>query len=106
MRTEIDLSNPMRILFPGMYARVSLDTELHRDALTLPVSAVMTDANGSFVFVVDQGRITRRVVTTGLTQGATVEISDGLAESDEVALNAQGTPPPGTTVRTASRDAS
>lgn len=106
MRTEIDLRNPMRVLFPGMYARVSLDTELHRDALTLPVSAVMTDPNGSFIYVVDQGRITRRAVSTGLTQGTTVEISDGLAEGDEVAINAQAAPPPGTMVRASGRDAS
>jgi len=98
MRTEIDLSNPDGILYPGMYARVSLETELHQNVLTLPAAAVLSDVNGSFVVVVQDGRIQRQPVTTGLAEGGTVEIRAGLSETAEVVAVAQGAPPPGSLV--------
>jgi RND family efflux transporter MFP subunit len=104
MRTEIDLPNPRGMLFPGMYARVTLETEARRDVLTLPVSAVLNDANGSFVYVVDQNRIRRQAIMTGLTEGTAVEITEGLSEGTDVVMVGQGAPPAGTAVNANSRD--
>jgi RND family efflux transporter MFP subunit len=104
MRTEIDLANPRGVLFPGMYARVTLETEARRDVLTLPASAVLNDANGSFVYIVEQDRIRRQVIMTGLTEGTAVEITEGLPEGADVVMVGQGAPPAGTIVNAISRD--
>jgi RND family efflux transporter MFP subunit len=103
MRTEIDLPNPKGVLYPGMYARVSLETDVRRGVLTLPPTSVLTDANGAFVYVVDQGRVRRQTIMTGLVEGTAVEINGGLPEDAEVVVIAQGAPPPGTIVRTVGR---
>jgi len=79
MRTEIDVPNPGGRLYPGMYAQVSLETELHQNAMTLPVSSVGTDPNGKFVYVVQQGRIVRQPIQIGMTEGGMVEVLSGVA---------------------------
>ena len=102
MRTEIDVPNPGGLLYPGMYAQVSLETELHQHALTLPASAVGTDPNGSFVYVVTQGRIVRQTVKTGIAEAGMIEVVSGLMDGLDVLQSIQGAPSPGTSVRTTS----
>ena len=101
MRTEIDVPNPGGRLYPGMYAQVSLETELHQNVLTLPVSSVGTDPGGKFVYAVQQGRIVRRPVQIGMTEGGMVEVLGGVDGNMEVAMVVQGAPPPGTAVKAA-----
>lgn len=99
MRTEIDVPNPGGLLYPGMYAQVSLETELHQNVHTLPVSSVGTDPNGKFVYAVQQGRIVRQPIQTGMMEGGMVEVLGGIADNMDVAMVVQGAPPPGTMVK-------
>jgi RND family efflux transporter MFP subunit len=99
MRTEIDVPNPGGVLYPGMYAQVSLETERHENALTLLVSSVGTDPNGKFVDVVRQGEIVRQPVQIGMTEGGMVEVLSGLADNADVVTLVQGAPSPGTIVK-------
>jgi RND family efflux transporter MFP subunit len=100
MRTEIDVPNPGGRLYPGMYAQVSLETELHQNALTLPVSSVGTDPNGRFVYTAQQGRIVRQPVQVGMAEGGMVEVLSGVSDNTDVTMVVQGAPPPGTIVKT------
>jgi RND family efflux transporter MFP subunit len=99
MRTEIDIPNPGGLLYPGMYAQVSLETENHRNALTLPVSSVGTDPNGKFVYAVQQGRIVRQPIQIGMTEDGIVEVLSGLADNADVAMSIQSAPPLGAAVK-------
>lgn len=100
MRTEIDLPNPDESLYPGMYAQVSLETNKHPGVLTVPASAVGSDTNGTFVYVVRDGRVEQQPIKTGLVEGGQAEIVDGLREGADVVTVAKGAPAPGTVVRT------
>jgi len=104
MRTEIDLPNPARALYPGMYAQVMLDTERHRNVLTLPASAVFSGDSGSFVYVVKEGRVEREKVTTGMAEAGIVEVSDGVPEGAQVIVVAKSSPSPGTAVKVSGHD--
>jgi RND family efflux transporter MFP subunit len=99
MRTEIDIPNRDGRLYPGMYAQVSLETELHHNALTLPVSAVGTDSNGKFVYAVQQGKIVRQPVEIGMIEGGMAEVLNGLADRAEIVMSVQGAPAPGSAVK-------
>jgi RND family efflux transporter MFP subunit len=98
MRTEIDVPNRDGKLYPGMYAQVSLETENHPHVLTVPASAIANDANGAYVYVVEQGRIARQPVKPGITEGGVVEVQ-GLAEEAEVVKASEGAPSPGSSVK-------
>jgi RND family efflux transporter MFP subunit len=99
MRTEIDLPNPDGRLYPGMYAQVALATETHRGALALPSAAIGTDAAGKFVYAVQQNRVVRLPVRTGMQESGTTEITGGISETTEVISSVQSAPAPSTAVR-------
>ena len=101
MRTEIDVPNPEGKLYPGMYAQVSLQTEVHRRALEVPASAIGADPSGSYVYVVRQGRIARQAVKTGIAQGALVELVSGVGDDADIVKTIQGAPTPGSPVNAA-----
>ncbi len=90
MRMRARLANPDRTLTPGLFARVRL---LGRDkARTLLVDgkAVLTDQDRKYVYVVRDGRATRRIVKLGRTLGHYSVIADGLAEGDQVIVSGLG----------------
>lgn len=73
LRVEIDLPNPEGRLRPGMYAYVSLASEFP-NRLTLPASAVTTQADQSYCFQVVDGKAVRLPVKLGLRGGTAVEV--------------------------------
>jgi membrane fusion protein (multidrug efflux system) len=86
MLTEIELSNADRNLRPGMYASVRLEVEHKRDALLVPVDAVVVEKAGSFAFLFADGKVHKVPVHTGFNDGVNVEILDGVAAGASVVL--------------------
>jgi len=86
MLTEVDLENTNRLLYPGMYAEVTLVLEHHPDALRVPAAAVGGDQTHT-VFVVRGGQLQEIPVTTGIADGRHVEILTGLTSNDLVVQN-------------------
>jgi RND family efflux transporter MFP subunit len=76
-------------LKPGMSAEVRILIKTIPEALTVPVQAV-TEAGGKHVcYVVTGDRIERREVTIGEGNEQLVQVLDGIAEGDRVALDAR-----------------
>ena len=84
MLTEVDIDNPERQLYPGMYANVTLQLETHAGAIEVRDSAVATGPDGSYVYVVRDGVLDRVPVTTGIRSGTSVEIVSGLKGGEQV----------------------
>lgn len=99
MRTEIDLSNPEARLYPGTYAEVSLEMNRHPDALTVPAAAVGSDADGKFVYTVNNNWVTRLAIRSGLTDNGRIEVTAGLSEDTPVVATIGSAPLPGTAVQ-------
>jgi RND family efflux transporter MFP subunit len=89
MTYEIDIPNPDYILKPGMFATVSFLLKEHKDAITIPRDAVLKDASGNFVFVVEDGKAKRLNVTPGLVQKDIIEITNGLGTTQDVITTGQ-----------------
>jgi RND family efflux transporter MFP subunit len=103
MRTEIDLANPGERLYPGMYAKVSLEMNRRPDVLTVPTAAVGSDGDGNFVYTVTDNRITRLAIKSGLAENGRIEVTAGLSEQAPVVATVKSAPPPGTTVQPPTR---
>jgi len=82
---EMEILNRDLLLKPGLYARVELITGHHPNALLLPNEAIAVDGDASAVFVVADGIVSRRPVTTGAGEGTLVEILKGLT-GDELVI--------------------
>lgn len=80
------LPNPERKLRPGMLLKVVVDRG-EQDVLQIPEEALVPLGDEQFVFRVDDDEIARRVrVTIGRRRVGTVELLDGLTESDRVVI--------------------
>lgn len=84
----------VRILLPahdkvrsGNFARGEIEI-LRRDGLAVPVSAVLYKGQDAFVQRVVNGVISTAPVTIGARTGASVEITNGLADGDEIVSRA------------------
>jgi HlyD family secretion protein len=73
-------------LLPNVNVDVRIRTAERRNALTLPRSAVHTEASKRYVFVVDDGRLRRRDITVGISNATHYEVLSGISESDLIAL--------------------
>lgn len=85
----IRVPNPERKLKPGMYARMQLILEERRDVPVLEESAVIRKDGETLVYAVEDGRIRVREVALGLTEGAMVEVVEGLRPGETVVLRGQ-----------------
>lgn len=86
-RVEID--NRKLHLRPGSFVDVIIHAH-SRKALAIPRSAVMRSGKGSFVMLHrGEGHFLPTKVETGAESGELVEISDGLQEGSQVAVNGQ-----------------
>ena len=59
-----------------------------RDSLAIPVTAIGSTAQGASVMTVKDGLVTRARVTTGIRDGALIEILSGLAQDALVVTKA------------------
>jgi Cu(I)/Ag(I) efflux system membrane fusion protein len=86
MSMRASISNPTLTLKPGMQAQV-LFSHSTKNALSLPVDAVIRDGRGTHVYV-QRGHNTFRpqMVKTGIEDFEKVEITEGLVEGDTVAV--------------------
>jgi RND family efflux transporter MFP subunit len=90
METEIDVNNADLSLTPGMYADTTIELEHTEDALSVPVQAVVQDANEHYVLVVDdQGRVRKRQVELGEQTSNAAEILHGVSEKERVIVGGQ-----------------
>jgi RND family efflux transporter MFP subunit len=85
--TEIDVPNPDRALSPGLYCNVELKIPRKTPSLIVPSDAVVFNANGLTVAVVENGVARFHKITVARDFGTTVEVTEGVKEGDEVILN-------------------
>jgi len=85
-RATAFVNNNDGYLVPGMFARFTIEYEKHEDALVIPLDAVVQEDEEMAVYVVANGEVARRAVTTGIATNGRVEILDGLAEDEEIVV--------------------
>lgn len=87
---KAEFENPNHILWPGQYVQVRLVLDMQKDALTVPLSAVMAGQKGSYVFLVHPDHtVSARAVDVDRRLGDEVVISAGLEGGETVVLTGQ-----------------
>ncbi|MBS1545635.1 MAG: efflux RND transporter periplasmic adaptor subunit [Bacteroidetes bacterium] len=81
------LPNPEGIFRPGMYATTAFMHET-RNVISLPSDAVVRDAQGNHIWVLDtDGAFRPREVGTGQESDERIEITEGLSENENVVIS-------------------
>lgn len=74
-------------LYPSMTARAEIHGKTHDNALIVPVTALRTDTDGSYVYLKADGTLKKAYVTTGITTDKDIEILSGLSEGDQIVVS-------------------
>lgn len=90
LRFEVDFPNDDHALFPGMYGQVRFHVHQDHPTLIVPTSALLFQADGLKVAVVDDGKIRYHHVTVGRDFGAEAEVAAGLSGDEQVVTNPGG----------------
>jgi hypothetical protein len=86
-------------LRPGGFAQAEIVTG-QTDAPVLPESAVLSDPNGNFVYIVDgNDKVQRRAVKTGQVSEKGIAIVSGLTGNERIVLSAGAFLNPGQAVK-------
>lgn len=86
---KIEVSNPDRVLRPGMTARVTLVLVNRENVITVPVDAVLDQDGARRLFVVEQGVARARQIETGASDGERVEVRRGVQAGELVVVAGQ-----------------
>jgi HlyD family secretion protein len=84
VRAEIEIPNPDKVFFPGMYGHAAVILETKKRALTVPAVCLSSDASGAFVWLVVDGQAKQQRVTIGLNDGKKAEILSGLTGTEQI----------------------
>ncbi|MFQ3213108.1 MAG: membrane fusion protein (multidrug efflux system) [Marivirga sp.] len=86
LKVRAKCDNPDNMLIPGQFVRVQLSIESNDDAILIPTTGIMPNADGHLVFVIKQGEARAQVVKLGVRTAREVEIVQGLNKGDTIAV--------------------
>lgn len=81
--------NPRRELQAGMFIEARLATAVRPDAVVIPEDAVLPLQGANFVWVVADGKATRRQVELGVRTPGFVEVRNGVENAEQVVVGGQ-----------------
>lgn len=89
LQVRAELPNPERLLWPGMFAEVSILRAEYTQVLTVPRTAISYNTYGDFVYVIETGSdgkstVQRRSVTTGAVRDGRVALTAGVEGDTQV----------------------
>jgi HlyD family secretion protein len=73
-------------LIPGTNVDATIRTGVVDGALTIPKETLRHDAGGDYVFLLTGDAIEQRAVKTGNSSVTRIQVTEGLAEGDAVAM--------------------
>lgn len=86
----VTLEGDVSGLFQGMTGEITFVTEEMKDVLYVSKRAIITEGENSYVKVrTEDGKIEKKSVTTGFTDGVNIEIVEGLSEGDIVLIESK-----------------
>lgn len=81
---RVHIDDPDENIFLGIDAKLRILTASEKGVLQAPVEAVNVDSKGQFCYVIENGILTKKYVTTGISSESYIQIKDGLDQNQEI----------------------
>lgn len=85
LEVEASVPNPAGLLKPGFFAKGLILTSVEKEVPFVPSEAVYVFVGITKVFVIEDGVAREKLVNTGVREGSTVEVIDGISPGQTVA---------------------
>ena len=85
---RIHIDNPDENIFLGLDAKLKILTASEKGVMQVPVEAVNVDSQGEFCYLIENGILAKKYVTTGISSEAYIQILDGLTANQEIVTTA------------------
>ena len=85
-RVKARITNPDKALKLGMTANLDFLLGTMEQVLTIPKSAIVTEGDAQFVFIVNNGTLSRRTIATGFEGEEFMAITSGLQPGEKVVI--------------------
>ncbi len=89
LQAQALVPNTGQLLKPGYFARVQIFTQAPREAVMVPITALMYDGPVIRIFVVNGGKARERIIKTGNKFGEYMEVREGLKDKEQVVIVGQ-----------------
>jgi multidrug efflux system membrane fusion protein len=100
LRVKATMPNRQRHLWPGEFVNLRVQTQLQRDVLTIPATALQRGPDGLFTYVVQpDSTIKVAELTVGEQSGDRVVVEKGLQPGDQVVASNQYKLQPGSRIK-------
>jgi multidrug efflux system membrane fusion protein len=86
VKMRAEFANKDGALFPNQFVNVRLLVDTHKDVTLVPMPGIQRNAQGPFVYLIQNEKAALRTVKVGNTDGATTEIQ-GINPGDVIAVN-------------------
>lgn len=88
-RLKAVFANADSSLFPNQFVNCRLLLDVQHGAVIVPAAAIQRGPQGTYAYVVQDGKAAMRTITTGTTEGDNVEITKGLKPGETVVIEGQ-----------------
>lgn len=85
----IDVPNPKNLIKPGMTAKVKMLDQKHENVVLAPISSILNNDSGNYVFIVEKNKAVKRFIDTGISNNNFIEVTKGLETGDRIIIKGQ-----------------
>ena len=83
---KVEIKNEDQLIKAGMFGNMKIILESHKNALTVPKEAVLTEQGSYHVYLVKDGKAVKRIVKLGYSNEGQYEIIQGLDTGEKVVV--------------------
>lgn len=81
---ELRLDNPDNAIMTGMFVRADIIKQQIKNSISIPFYSVISRNNEQYVYIAENGRAVKRVVSLGIMESWMVQVKQGLAMGDKL----------------------
>lgn len=83
---ELVVDNNDGKILPGMFAKVNIVKRQYKDAVAIPLYAVISQDDKNFVYLENNGKAEKREVELGVLEGWMIQVNSGIKPGDRVII--------------------
>jgi membrane fusion protein, multidrug efflux system len=87
VKVRSQFENTDNALFPNQFVNAQLLVKTLSNVVTVPTAAIQRGAPGTYVYVINDGKVTVRTIKTGPTDGPMTAVTSGLAAGEQVVVD-------------------